>query len=121
MAGKRSIEKGKRGEREVLKLLSDELGIILTRNLEQTRNGGADCVLLKGFALEVKYCKKLSRPTWWRQACKQAEALGVQPILAYRRNREPWSFWVCWPGPSIQETDLQGICKVIREKWLRWP
>lgn len=121
MAGKMSRNKGASGERELLKLLSDELGVILTRNLEQTRNGGADCVLIKGFALECKRVEKLSRPTWWRQACRQAEALGVQPILAYRRNREPWAFWVAWPGPDVRETDLQGICQAIREKWLMWP
>ncbi len=46
--------KGAAGEREVLKLLGDELGVLLSRNLQQTREGGADCIALKGFAIEVK-------------------------------------------------------------------
>lgn len=119
--GKASREKGARGEREFLAELGQELGESLTRNLVQTREGGADCLCVKGWAIEVKRCESLSRPAWWRQACQQAEREGVQPMLAYRRNRERWTVWVGAGGTSYRETDVIGAAEAIREKWLLWP
>lgn len=117
MTGRMSRDKGSRGEREFLAALGAELGEMLTRNLQQTREGGADCVQVKGWAIEVKRHESLSRPAWWRQACEQAERLGVQPMLAYRRNREPWRVWVA-EGVDLTVAEAAGA---IREKWLRWP
>lgn len=118
---KASRDKGARGEREFLKALGDELGEALTRNLEQTRNGGADCLKVKGWAIEVKRREALSRPAWWRQACEQAESAGGQPMLAYRRNREPWRVMVAWPGPAVREVTIAEAAGIIREKWSMWP
>lgn len=109
--------KGAAGEREFLKALGAELGEILTRNLQQTREGGADCLCVKGWAIEVKRQEALSRPTWWRQAVRQAKERGVQPMLAYRRNREPWRVWI-QPGVDLTVEQAAGC---IREKLLRWP
>lgn len=117
MSGRRSRNKGARGEREFLALLGEQLGEMLTRNLQQTREGGADCLCVKGWAIEVKRCEALSRPAWWRQAVKQAERLGVEPMLAYRRNREPWTVWVV---PHANMT-IKQAAGVIREKLLGWP
>jgi len=117
MSGKRSRNKGASGEREFLRLLGDELGEMLTRNLSQTREGGADCLCVKGWAIEVKRCESLSRRAWWRQACEQAERLGVEPMLAYRRNREPWRVWVV-PYADMTVAQAAGV---IREKLLGWP
>lgn len=114
---KRSRDKGARGEREFLKALGAELGELLTRNLQQTREGGADCLCVKGWAIEVKRCESLSRPAWWRQAVEQAERRGVEPMLAYRRNREPWRVWV---KPGVDITVEEAAC-AIREKWQGWP
>ena len=54
---------GAAGEREFLKALGAELGDILSRNLQQTREGGADRLCVKGWAIEVKRQEALSRPT----------------------------------------------------------
>lgn len=116
-----SRDKGARAEREVLKILGDELGLSLERNLEQTREGGADCVKVKGFAIEVKRREALSRPTWWRQACDQAERLGVEPMVLYRRNRESWRALIHKGDGNYREGTLMDAIWVIREKWLRWP
>lgn len=113
--------KGARGEREVLRLLGDELGEMLTRNLAQTREGGADCVAVKGFAIEVKRQERLSRPAWWRQACEQASRLSVEPMLLYRRSREPWTAWIHTRDGQYVEGTLQDAARAIREKWLGWP
>jgi Holliday junction resolvase len=114
MSGKRSRTKGQRGEREFLAVLGEELGETLTRNLQQTREGGADCIVLKGWAIEVKRQERLSRGAWWRQAVEQAERAGVQPMLAYRRNGEEWRVWIK-EGCDLSVAEAAGA---IREKWL---
>jgi hypothetical protein len=120
LSGKRSRNKGAAAEREVLRLLGDELGVMLTRNLTQTREGGADCLGVRGFAIEVKRQEALSRPAWWRQACKQAQGIG-EPLMLYRRNREPWQAWIHTVDGQYREGTLQDAASAIREKWLRWP
>jgi len=117
MTGKSSRNKGAAGERELLKLLGEELGVILQRNLQQTRAGGADCIELKGFAIEVKRVERYNRLAWWRQACEQAEALGAEPILFYRRSREPWTAWIKTTD-GHREATLIEAAQHIRESWL---
>lgn len=121
MNGKGRRNKGAAGEREFLRLLGEELGEMLTRNLQQTREGGADCLQVKGWAIEVKRQERLSRPAWWKQARRQAAVLGVQPMLAYRRNREQWKVMLQWPGAECREVSIAEAAGVIREKWLAWP
>ena len=118
---KASRDKGARAEREVLKLLGDELGEILTRNLQQTREGGADCLAVKGFAIEVKRQERLSRPSWWAQAVEQAQRVGAEPMLLYRRNREKWKAFIHTRDGKYREGNLQDAASAIREKWLYWP
>lgn len=113
--------KGQRSEREVLRLLGAELGLMLTRNLTQTREGGADCLGVKGFAIEVKRQERLSRPAWWRQACEQADRVGAEPMLLYRRNREQWQAFIHTTGGKYREGTLMDAANAIREKWLAWP
>ncbi len=109
--------KGAAAEREFLHKLGEELGELLTRNLQQTREGGADCLCVKGWAIEIKRQERLSRPAWWRQACEQAARSGSQPMLAYRRSREPWRVWI----KEGVDLDIQEAACQIREKLLGWP
>ena len=109
--------KGQRGERDFLKCLSAELGEALTRNLQQTREGGADCLCVRGWAIEIKRQEALSRPAWWMQAVEQAQRHQVQPMLAYRRSREPWRVWIK-PGVDLTVEQAAGA---IRERWMAWP
>lgn len=113
--------KGAAAEREVLKLLGALLGVILARNLQQTREGGADCLCVKGYAIEIKRHERLSRPSWWRQACAQATKHGAEPLLLYRRSREPWTAWIHTSGGQWREGTLEDAASAIREKWLSWP
>lgn len=121
MSGRRSRNKGQVAERELLKLLGDELGVMLTRNLQQTREGGADCLQLKGFAVEVKRQERLSRPAWWAQAVEQGQRVGLEPILFYRRNREPWQALIYVTGDTYKEMSFLEAVSHVREKWLAWP
>lgn len=82
--------KGAVGERELFKLLSDELGVCVRRNVDQARSGGADCIDLPGFSIECKRREMLSRPTWWKQTVEQATKVGSEPICFYRQSRKPW-------------------------------
>ena len=120
MSGAMSRTKGARAEREVLKLLGEELGQQLTRNLSQTREGGADCLDVRGFVIEVKRQERLNRLAWWRQACEQAEGKG-EPMLLYRRNGEPWTAWIHTRDGKWREGTLIDAACAIREKWALWP
>ena len=82
-----SRTKGKSGEREIVNLLKAE-GFDVSRNLDQTRDGGFDIVGLDGIALEVKRAKKPLISKWWSQA--KAQAVGKYPVLAYRLDNQKW-------------------------------
>ena len=116
-----SRRKGAQAEREVLKLLGQELGVLLERNLSQARAAGADCIEVKGFAIEIKRRESLSRPAWWAQARAQAASLGVEPMLLYRRSREPWQAFIHTIDGQYREGTLIDAACAIREKWLAWP
>jgi hypothetical protein len=103
-----SRDKGKRAEREIVKLLQpvviavwNELGRegaapTLERNLMQSHKGGHDLIGLDWLALEVKHREQFVLASWWRQAKTQAEEAEaklhrpVEPVLFYRRNNIPW-------------------------------
>ena len=116
-----SRTKGARGEREVLKLLGEELGIDLQRNLVQTREGGADCLCVRGFAIEIKRQERLSRPTWWRQACEQAARVGAEPMLLYRQNQGRWHAFIHTRDGDFRLGTLMDAASAIRDKWAAWP
>jgi hypothetical protein len=92
-----SRAKGKAGERELINelkvLLPPELTSELTRNLDQTRDGGHDILGLGDWALEVKrYAEVLPADLerFWNQATEQARKDEKRPALAYRQDRRPW-------------------------------
>ena len=98
MAKINSRAKGKSGERELIgelkKLLPSEMTSELTRNLDQTRDGGHDILGLDGWALEVKrYAQVLPADLdrFWKQACEQAARNdGSRPALCFREDRRAW-------------------------------
>jgi hypothetical protein len=55
---------------------------------------------LPGWAVEVK--RHASAPlamvagSWWYQACEQAQAAKLLPLLLYRADRQPWR--CVWPA-----------------------
>jgi hypothetical protein len=100
-AGRR--DKGATGEREVIKLLEDELGLKLTRNPLQSHRGGRDVIedieqMQKPipFAIEVKRQEAEALAKWWSQTCLQGEkpwnvvveAHYVNPVIWPVRRRE---------------------------------
>ncbi|MBU2720998.1 hypothetical protein HF563_16900 [Acidithiobacillus ferridurans] len=116
--------KGASGERELFALLTEQLGVSVTRNLSQTRAGGADSLNVEGWAIECKRCEALSIASWWTQTQRQADALSRKPALFYRQSRKPWRAVLdlhhvapgifTMPG-SLCELALSDACTVIRE------
>lgn len=117
--------KGANGERELARLLREHLGADVTRNLLQTREGGADLNGLTGWALEVKRAATPRLADWWQQTCAQAQATGQRPALAYRLDRRPWRVVValrdvaaCFENAPLSmrlETDLEGFAALVLE------
>lgn len=116
--------KGAAGERELFALLTEQLGVTVTRNLTQTRGGGADALDVPGWAIECKRQEALSIASWWSQARRQADDLSRKPILFYRQSRKPWRAVLdlhhvapgifTMPG-SLCDLALSDACTVIRE------
>lgn len=114
MNGRGSRAKGANGEREVLAILEDQLGLKLVRNAHQTARGGRDICedvdRKQGpipFSIEVKRQEAECLPAWWEQTVEQARAVDRIPVLFFRGNRQPWRVAVCpsdinpdiWPPP----------------------
>lgn len=119
--------KGSAGERELAMLLkgwaqAEGVELDLSRNLEQTRKGGHDLVGLEayGMAVEVKRVEGNGLRQWWAQAVAQANvAGGLTPVLAHRRNRQPWSFRVrAWVYPAASALDIDMDQAAFRDWFL---
>jgi hypothetical protein len=138
--GKAQRENGAAGERELARALYDELGVKLSRRLEQTRGGGFDLApapdqtgpvveVLARYAFEVKR-HAMATPAllraWWAQAEAQATAAGLVPALAYRPDRGAWRFVLplaalrpdLTRAPGVEFTadlSLPAFCTIVRE------
>ena len=88
MNGRGARNKGAAGEREVAKILTDNLGFVVKRNLGQARDG-ADDITIEKFRIEVKRKEALAIDKWSAQveACSNP---GEVPIVIYRRSGQPW-------------------------------
>ena len=103
-----SRRKGIKGELDVAKILSEELGFPIKRILDQTREGGHD-ISIPGYAVEVKRVENLSLPAAIRQAKKSAHGNGIDNwAVAYRSNHGPWRV--------VLSTDLEGLATLSREQ-----
>ena len=87
--GRMSRNKARRAETEFARIMGDELGIKIARELSQSRDGGCDLVIGR-FAVEVKRWESPPGMPQWAQACTSAERLGLMPALPFRASRQPW-------------------------------
>jgi hypothetical protein len=116
MSGRMSREKGRRAEIELHKLLSEELGFVVTRNRDQAHKGGADGLDVPGFALECKRHETLALPAWWRQSVKQGESIQREPICFFRKSREPWRALIRTVDGGYRVAEWEAAVMHIREK-----
>ncbi len=80
--------KGQVGEREIAAILTDQLGWVVNRTLNQTRDGGHD-IETGQFRWEVKRRAKLSVYAFMEQAQKSCEKEGT-PVVVMRGDGEEW-------------------------------
>lgn len=133
-----SREKGAFAEREFSRLLEEQLGVRLVRNLEQSRNGGHDlepvgddaaAAALRRFAIEVKRHATITPSKlaeFWAQAEEQAGRASRVPALAFRADRQAWAVLVplCainaglggWEGVEwTAALSVPAFCVLVRE------
>lgn len=123
--GKQQRDKGNRGERELMALISEELGGTYRRSMESERSGGADCLEVPGWAIEVKRTETFLS-AFWEQACEQAEKARRRPALFWRKNRHGWVAHVdlhdlnpsAYPNRGEYcRMSLNSWCQLVRELW----
>ena len=81
--------KGAAGEREVVHIIRDELGIEAHRNLDQVRDGGAD-IKLPPFNIEVKRRARIAHIYEWLQQAENSCQTGERPVVAFRADGKGW-------------------------------
>ena len=108
MGGKPSREKGKRGEREAAKALSDLLGLDVRRGVQyQGGPDSPDVVGIPGVHVEVKRTERLQLMPAIQQAQEDARE-GDTALVMWRRSRSPWI--VCLPLDG-----LLGLSEAIQQ------
>lgn len=130
MGGLMSRNKGKRGEREVIKLMEpvlrgvyEDAGLLdelpkLQRNTLQSDGGGFDIVGLEWLALEVKYQEQFNLSGWWKQCAAQC-GRGQEPVLIYRKNNVKWRVRMFGLLPAGNKR-IRTICDITGDAWLVW-
>jgi Holliday junction resolvase len=98
--------KGKRGEREAARILSEITGREVTRRVRQ-RDGDSDLLGLDGYSIEVKIARRVTAAIvdeWWDQTIAQA-GINHIPVLMYRQDRQPWRCrWLGGKGHWLEGT-----------------
>lgn len=111
-------QKGAAAEREIAKLLFDELGMTFKRDLEQYRaadHGDLICDEPFPFVIEVKRYKTgcAPQPAWWDQVCAAAKSAGLLPMLVYKYNHQQWKWRM--PAEAVMRAGLPHGCSQMRE------
>ena len=123
--------KGAAFERDIAKMLDDELGIQFKRDLEQYREGGHGDLIPSDpafpFTLELKrYADGPigGQKAWWAQTCVAARREGKYPALIYKYDRKPIRC-VAPMDPNhwqddghVIEMDFEAFCYLAREEMI---
>lgn len=120
--------KGASFEREIAKMLFDELGIGFKRDLEQYRAGDHGDLIPDDdafpFVLELKrYADGPigGQPVWWNQVVKAAARENKLPCLIYKYDRKPIRCVIPLEAlmqhktDHVVEMDFEAFCYVTRE------
>lgn len=102
--GRRARKKGTRGELD-LAHACEAIGIACERSARNGVTSAEDMQhALAGFMLESKRREQLALPAWIRKLEAEAGELDLRPLLAFRRNREPWRL-------VVRLEDLPALCE----------
>ena len=100
--------KGQSFEREICAVLQDELGIVVKRNLSQTRGGkdeGSD-ITVGRWSIECKRRAKIALYEWLDQAIRDAP-MGTTPVVVARADGRR----------AVVVMDFEAFIPLMRE-WL---
>ncbi|WP_290371909.1 hypothetical protein [uncultured Parasutterella sp.] len=81
--------KGADGEREVCRIIHEQLGVEVSRNLSQTREGGAD-IKFPPFSIEVKRRSRIGNVYEWMEQSQKSCSGSEKPIVICRADRRDW-------------------------------
>lgn len=97
--GRKSRRKGATSERELCRMLADNLGGEYCRNFKQfAKSQEGDIEQLVGpYCVESKAHATLNLRSWWQQTLAAADKRGALPCLAYKVARKGWRFVVPIP------------------------
>ena len=124
--------KGAAFEREIAKMLFDELGVGFKRDIEQYRAADHGDLICDDptfpFSLELKrYAQGYTfRKDWWQQCRKAAEAHGKEPALVYKYDRQPIQVVLrmafitqddSYDESMLLVTDWDTFMQIVRETW----
>lgn len=116
-----SRTKGASGERELIRVIEDELGIRLERNLAQSFAGGHDLLGLDEWAIEVKRYRQVDvaeKRAFWVQAVEQANRVGKRPAVCFRADRKPWRVLVGIETDCFDEDSFHATAEISLELFL---
>lgn len=100
-----SRNKGKVGERELAKILSEMFGVECRRGQQYSGVEGRDVIGLPGVHIECKRVEKLNLRTAMEQAIKDASKDDA-PVVCHRQNNQPWLV-------TVRLEDLDRLCVAI--------
>ena len=122
--------KGANFERELAKMIYDELGVQTKRDLEQYRaSDHGDLIGLDGWTIEAKRYAHIAggnfKPEWWAQVTSAANATATEPVLIFKYDRQPVKcvvFLSSINGEFAGKDNVATIsfptwCMLVREGW----
>lgn len=115
-----SRNKGAAFEREVAKLIKDNLGFTVKRHLDQYREKDlGDLIGLNGWTIECKRyaCGTQHRAEWWQQVKTAASKLNTCPVLIYKFDRSPIRCVVELKALADNFKNCEDVCEVSFETW----
>ena len=127
-----SRNKGAGFEREICRALELDLGVKAKRDIEQYRAADHGDILVDNESWPyVIECKRYAgkghtfAPSWWEQVEKAAKAVGKEPVLIYKYDRQPITVVMrleyLMKDSALHEEkirmDWEGFIYVARENW----
>jgi len=108
-SGRASREKGKRGERELSKVIADLLGVECRRGQQFSgERGNPDVVGVAGVHIECKRVERLNLSQAVEQSVSDARD-GEVPVVCHRLSRQPWLL-------TVRMSDLAQLVRALSDQ-----
>jgi Holliday junction resolvase len=123
MSGASPGNKGKRGERELMKQLNKQFGgpLVERTGYQQSRKQGGFDLTMPNCSIEVKRYAKIKDGhirAFWDETVEQSKEFGTVGVLAYREDNQAWRFVV--PGSFNDENGTLQLIPELKYTWTLW-